>query len=717
MAASKNQSNRTNDIVAQVATRINESDNVLVTLSKDPSVDELCAALGLTYLLDKAGKHVTAIFSGDIPNAIEFLEPEKTFEVNTDSLRDFIIALDKEKADHLRYKVEGDYVKVFITPYKTLISQDDMKFSYGDYNVDLVIALNVKNEKDLDGALSEYGRIMHDATSINISADIAGNFADLEWGDPNVSSVCEMIYNLLPSLKDVQAQMDKTVATSFLTGIIASTNRFSNDRTTPGAFDAASRLMAAGADQRLISLNIPVEILTNELGGKSTEEKKEQLEAEKKAEEALEEQKEDATNISLHPKNKPSDGQNKEEKQENGKPNASAEAERIANETKKKAAEEEEKKKEAERKAAEEKERQEKAIAEQQAKIRKEIEDKVARETQQKPAEEAPAAETEAQPAETPVAEPATVEEPVAPEAPETLSEAIAAPEAPAEEAPAPEEPAAEEQAPEAEQSVIHGEKVIMPENNIVIDHDAPAAPVVPEPEVEEAPIAPILSTPETSAEPELPPEQIPSDTPATPEPIGTDQVFVAPEAPVEMEAAPIAAPEAAEPSPAPVQELATPVADTGAVDLPMPGQDTILPPPPAPFEATVAAEPAMPTMPTDSIPNGESVAPPSLTDADIADPISVGEAPAGTLAERPAEVPSVPESAMDVVGAMQASNPVVATSEDLASQPAEPILPQPVVAPEAVAAPAPAAEPAPVPASDAPSFDPGAFQLPTLSQ
>ena len=114
------------DIVAQVAERIRTSDNVLVALSKDPSVDELSAALGLTFMLDKIGKRATAIFSGAIPNAIEFLEPEKTFEANTDSLQDFIIALDKEKADHLRYKIDGDYVKVFITPYKTTINESDM---------------------------------------------------------------------------------------------------------------------------------------------------------------------------------------------------------------------------------------------------------------------------------------------------------------------------------------------------------------------------------------------------------------------------------------------------------------------------------------------------------------------------------------------------------------------------------------------------------------
>ena len=121
----------------QIVERIKESSNILVTVSTDPSVDELSAALGLTIMLNKLKKHATAVVSGQVPPAITFLDPEKTFESTVDSLRDFIIALDKEKADHLRYKVDGDVVKIFIKPYRTTITQEDLDFSQGDYNFEL----------------------------------------------------------------------------------------------------------------------------------------------------------------------------------------------------------------------------------------------------------------------------------------------------------------------------------------------------------------------------------------------------------------------------------------------------------------------------------------------------------------------------------------------------------------------------------------------------
>ena len=119
----------------QVVERLQQANNILVTVSNNPSVDQLAACIGLTIALNKMGKHATAVFSGIVPSTIEFLQPERTLEKNTDSLRDFIIALDKSKADKLRYKVEDRMVKIFITPYRTSISDKDLDFSQGDFMV------------------------------------------------------------------------------------------------------------------------------------------------------------------------------------------------------------------------------------------------------------------------------------------------------------------------------------------------------------------------------------------------------------------------------------------------------------------------------------------------------------------------------------------------------------------------------------------------------
>ncbi|MEO6727574.1 MAG: hypothetical protein ABIM96_01465 [Candidatus Saccharimonas sp.] len=246
-------------IMKQIADKIKDSSNILVTVNTNPSVDELSAALGITLFINKLNKHATAVFSGAVPPAIEFLNPEKTFENTVDSLRDFIIALDKEKADHLRYKVVDDMVKIFITPYRTTISEKDLDFSQGDYNVEMVLAIGVKTEADLDRALESHGRIMHDAAVATVSLGEPTKLGGIEWVDGQASSYSEMLVGLVDELKNDKAALDEQIATAFLTGIVAATDRFSNSSTSSRVMTIAAQLMAAGANQQLIATQLQKE--------------------------------------------------------------------------------------------------------------------------------------------------------------------------------------------------------------------------------------------------------------------------------------------------------------------------------------------------------------------------------------------------------------------------------------------------------------------------
>jgi nanoRNase/pAp phosphatase (c-di-AMP/oligoRNAs hydrolase) len=236
----------------QVIEQIKTANHVLVTVSANPTVDELAASIGLTLAINKLDKHATTVFSGIVPSTIEFLQPEKTIETTTDSLRDFIIALDKSKADKLRYKVEDDVVRIFITPYRTTITGKDLEFSQGDFNVDLVIALGVTKRQDLDKAITAHGRILHDATIVALTKrETTSDLGSINWQDEQASSLCEMLSGVITDIdpKVIDGQM----ATALLTGIIAETDRFKNEKTTPMALSLSSRLMSAGANQQLIA--------------------------------------------------------------------------------------------------------------------------------------------------------------------------------------------------------------------------------------------------------------------------------------------------------------------------------------------------------------------------------------------------------------------------------------------------------------------------------
>ncbi len=293
----------TQSVRQQIVERVNTAKNVLVTVGSNPSVDKLASALGLTFLLDKLGKHATAVFSGKMPPAIGFLDPEAVFEDSVDSLRDFVVALDKEKADKLRYKVEDDVVKIFITPYKTTLSEKDLQFSQGDFNVDVVIALGASKREELDKSIIAHGRILHDATVITINAGSQkSDLGSLDWNDASASSISEMLVSITESFGS--GLLDQQISTALLTGIVAETNRFSNEKTSPKVMTMAAQLMAAGANQQLVATNLRQEGMISEQVRGKTENKPHDDNGEMRVEHGSEEAAEEQPSADTKKKNK-----------------------------------------------------------------------------------------------------------------------------------------------------------------------------------------------------------------------------------------------------------------------------------------------------------------------------------------------------------------------------------------------------------------------------
>ena len=240
-----------NNAQEQIIAKLKESESILIAVNDSPSVDELSSALALTLAINNSGKHATAVASGEMPDALTFLRPEKTFEHSVDSLRDFIIALNKEKADHLRYKLVGDHVKIFITPYRSIISEKDLEFEQGDFNIDFVLALNVESQDRLDGALAAHGRIFHDASvAILTIGENQTNLNGTHWHAENASSLSELAVQIIESLG--KKNLTQPVATALLTGIVAETDRFSNVKATAEVMSLAAKLISSGADQQLV---------------------------------------------------------------------------------------------------------------------------------------------------------------------------------------------------------------------------------------------------------------------------------------------------------------------------------------------------------------------------------------------------------------------------------------------------------------------------------
>jgi len=242
----------------QAVEKLKGASTVLITTSKSPSVDQLTAALGLGQMLKKLGKSVSTIITATIPKQISFLEADKQFEDNLDSLRDFIISLDKKLADKLRYKVEGSEVRIFITPYHARISQDDVRFGQGDFNVDAVVAVGVNTQQDIDEVIQKNSRVLSEAPVISVSVGSNPSaIGTIKWHDAQASGFSEVMVSTSEALQG--NLLDESISNTLLTGIIAATNHFTNSDTSPKVMTMAAQLMAAGADQQKIMQELKTE--------------------------------------------------------------------------------------------------------------------------------------------------------------------------------------------------------------------------------------------------------------------------------------------------------------------------------------------------------------------------------------------------------------------------------------------------------------------------
>ncbi|MBW3538193.1 hypothetical protein KY386_01735 [Candidatus Parcubacteria bacterium] len=240
----------------QTSEAIRQADSILVTTSQRPSIDQVTAVASLAMILRKLGKQVTAVVSDNVPASIAWLV-EGRLDGSPEGLRDFIIQLDLGRAevDKLKYTNQDGRLNIHVTPFRGRFSQSDVSFSYGEAvagneQYDLVIALGVTSRSKLD-KLFERNRSLGDVPLLNLDFHrINENYGAVNLIEPNASSLSEMLVSLSESLQT--GLIDEPIATALLAGIMASTDRFTANHTTPKALTVAAQLMAAGGKQQQI---------------------------------------------------------------------------------------------------------------------------------------------------------------------------------------------------------------------------------------------------------------------------------------------------------------------------------------------------------------------------------------------------------------------------------------------------------------------------------
>lgn len=236
----------------QVADKLNTASNVLIVLPVLPTPDTVAASLALSGFLKRLEKEVVTVTSdGTLNERVDFLPAYDQIKREFFVSKSFVINVSTKihLLGELSYKKEADHLAIHIKSKTGEFAPEDVTFASSKFPHDAVIVLGAPNLESLGEFYNKNAELFFETPVINIDFKGANQgFGQFNLIEVNASSVSEIVYDLILQME--QDLVDEDIATSLLTGIIAETNSFQNNHTTPQAFIKSSRLINSGAKQQ-----------------------------------------------------------------------------------------------------------------------------------------------------------------------------------------------------------------------------------------------------------------------------------------------------------------------------------------------------------------------------------------------------------------------------------------------------------------------------------
>lgn len=235
-----------------------KSEHPLITFRKEWSVDAVASALALAKFLEKKGKRADVVADGfAAPKSLRFLPGIETVKPNFRQLRKFVIHLDvsKTKIDELSYDIEGDKLRIHVTPKEGRFDGKDVTTASTDFKYDCIVTVDTPDYGALGTLFSANTEFFYDRPTINIDHEPANEqYGNLNCVDITATSTAEVMHALLKSTGE--HFLSEEIATCLLAGIISKTRSFKTASVTPRTLDIASELVSAGAKREEIVQNL-----------------------------------------------------------------------------------------------------------------------------------------------------------------------------------------------------------------------------------------------------------------------------------------------------------------------------------------------------------------------------------------------------------------------------------------------------------------------------
>lgn len=241
----------------QILEYFEKSQNIVIVLPKQLSVDSVATAGGLYLFFNRLGKKAVVVTNGAMPPGLDFLTRGVDIQNKMPLEESLVVSLNTSaaKLGELSYVVEPEQVDIFLKAKTGNFKTEDVSVSAKGGNFDLIVILGAQNMEQLAGIYEVKPELFFELPKINIDTRPDNEYyGTINLVNVMASSLAEEVCQLL--VESYSNLIDEDIASCLLTGIIAATHSFQGPQTTPQTLLAASQLVVKGGRQQEIIQNL-----------------------------------------------------------------------------------------------------------------------------------------------------------------------------------------------------------------------------------------------------------------------------------------------------------------------------------------------------------------------------------------------------------------------------------------------------------------------------
>ena len=227
---------------------IKRSRSVAVVLPSAFTIDALAGGLAMARFIETYGKPAEIICAGfSAEPHLSFLPGIRNVKPDLMAPRQTVLSIPLPGGLHeISHEVADGFLHIKITPTAGTVNTETMRSSVGGWRHDLLVAICLREPKELGVLLSDHRAFFEETPIVNIDTHPANeHYGSINIIDLKAGAASELITTLIEMID--AKRIDADTATCLLTGVIGETKSFRTSATSPRTLETAGRLVLRGA--------------------------------------------------------------------------------------------------------------------------------------------------------------------------------------------------------------------------------------------------------------------------------------------------------------------------------------------------------------------------------------------------------------------------------------------------------------------------------------